>query len=68
MQLFHDFINLMNSYLWGPPMLIALFGTHLFLTYRLKFIQKYVIYPPTHAPFNLKTRAGLELERSPILI
>lgn len=42
MQVFHDFINLMNSYLWGPPMLIILFGTHLFLTYRLKFIQKYI--------------------------
>jgi len=43
MQVFHDFINLMNSYLWGPPMLIILFGTHLFLTYRLKFIQKYIV-------------------------
>ncbi|HOT75973.1 MAG TPA: alanine/glycine:cation symporter family protein [Candidatus Wallbacteria bacterium] len=31
----------MNGYLWGPPMLIMLFGTHLFLTYRLGFIQKY---------------------------
>jgi AGCS family alanine or glycine:cation symporter len=43
MQGFHDLINLFNSYLWGPPMLIALFGTHLFLTYRLKFIQKYTV-------------------------
>ncbi len=37
----HEFINFMNGYLWGPPMLIMLFGTHLFLTYRLGFIQKY---------------------------
>ncbi|HNY10098.1 MAG TPA: sodium:alanine symporter family protein [Candidatus Wallbacteria bacterium] len=37
----HDFINLMNGYLWGPPMLIMLFGTHLYLTFRLRFIQKY---------------------------
>lgn len=42
MQGFHDFINWANGYLWGPPMLVLLFGTHLFLTYRLKFIQKYV--------------------------
>lgn len=42
MQGLHDFINLLNSYLWGPPMLIALFGTHLFLTFRLKFIQKHI--------------------------
>ena len=37
----HEFINFMNGYLWGPPMLIMLFGTHLFLTFRLGFIQKY---------------------------
>lgn len=37
----HEFINFMNGYLWGPPMLIMLFGTHLFLTYRLGFIQRY---------------------------
>jgi len=42
MQGFHDLINWANGYLWGPPMLILLFGTHLFLTYRLRFIQKYV--------------------------
>ncbi|MEZ7890540.1 MAG: sodium:alanine symporter family protein [Candidatus Wallbacteria bacterium] len=37
----HGFIKFMNEYLWGPPMLIMLFGTHLFLTYRLRFIQRY---------------------------
>ncbi|WP_094603058.1 Amino-acid carrier protein AlsT [Sporomusa silvacetica DSM 10669] len=42
MQGFHDVVNWANGYLWGPPMLILLFGTHLFLTYRLRFIQKYV--------------------------
>jgi AGCS family alanine or glycine:cation symporter len=42
MQAFHQLIIWVDSYLWGPPMLILLFGTHLFLTYRLKFIQKYV--------------------------
>lgn len=42
MKTFHEFIIWINSYLWGPPMLVLLFGTHLFLTYRLKFIQKHV--------------------------
>lgn len=42
MQGFHDFINWANGYLWGAPMLILLFGTHIFLTLRLRFIQKYV--------------------------
>lgn len=43
MQEIHDFIKTLNSFLWGPPLLIALFGTHLFLTYRLKFIQRHTL-------------------------
>ncbi|MGE5677134.1 MAG: alanine/glycine:cation symporter family protein [Pseudomonadota bacterium] len=42
MQAFHDFVILIDGYLWGPPMLVLLFGTHLFLTFRLGFIQKYI--------------------------
>lgn len=41
MQAFHDFIIWLNGYLWGPPILVLLFGTHLFLTFRLGFIQKF---------------------------
>ena len=26
------FITFINGYLWGPPMIILLFGTHLFMT------------------------------------
>ena len=42
MQAFHDFIIWLNGYLWGPPILVLLFGTHLFLTFRLRFIQRYI--------------------------
>ncbi len=42
MQAIHDFVSWLDGYLWGPPMLIALFGTHLFLTFRLRFIQRHV--------------------------
>jgi len=42
MQAFHDLVILIDGYLWGPPMLVLLFGTHLFLTFRLGFIQKYI--------------------------
>ena len=42
MDFFHGFIKWLNGYLWGPPMLVILFGTHLFLTFRLRFIQRYV--------------------------
>ena len=41
MQALHDVVNWLNGYLWGPPMLALLFGTHLFLTFRLRFIQRY---------------------------
>jgi alanine or glycine:cation symporter, AGCS family len=31
-----------SGWVWGPPMLILLMGTHLFLTIRLRFIQRYI--------------------------
>jgi alanine or glycine:cation symporter, AGCS family len=30
------------DFVWGYPLLILLVGTHLFLTFRLKFIQRYI--------------------------
>lgn len=30
-----------SDLIWGWPLIILLFGTHLFLTFRLRFIQKY---------------------------
>jgi alanine or glycine:cation symporter, AGCS family len=43
MEQLHQWIIWLNGYLWGPPMLILLCGTHLFLTFRLKFIQRYLV-------------------------
>lgn len=31
-----------SGVVWGPPMLILLVGTHLYLTFRLRFIQRYL--------------------------
>ncbi|MGN6714638.1 alanine/glycine:cation symporter family protein [Anaerocolumna jejuensis] len=36
------FIKSLNRLLWNGPMLVLLIATHLFLTFRLKFIQKKV--------------------------
>lgn len=33
-------VKSVNAVLWGPPMLVLLFGTHLFLTLRTGFIQR----------------------------
>lgn len=32
-----------SNFVWGPPILILLCGTHLFLTFRLRFIQRHTI-------------------------
>ena len=36
------FLLAANDIAWGWPMLVLLFGTHLFLTVRLRFIQRYI--------------------------
>lgn len=38
----NDFLITLNTYLWGWPMIILLVGTHLFLTIRLRFPQRYI--------------------------
>lgn len=40
MNAINNFFTWLNGYLWGPPLLILLFGTHLFMTVRTGFIQK----------------------------
>ncbi|MDR1554173.1 MAG: alanine:cation symporter family protein [Prevotellaceae bacterium] len=39
---FSKFIADLSSFLWGLPLLVLLFGTHIFLTFRLGFIQRYI--------------------------
>ena len=46
-QLFSD----ISDFIWGPPLLILLLGTHIFLTFRLGIIQKYL---PTAIRISLK--------------
>lgn len=36
------FLGAISDWVWGPPLLILLFGTHLYLTFRLRFIQRYL--------------------------
>jgi AGCS family alanine or glycine:cation symporter len=42
MQEFEKFIGQLADFVWGPPLLILLLGTHIFLTFRLRFIQRYI--------------------------
>lgn len=40
--MFSQIVEAISSFLWGWPMIILLFGTHIFLTVRLRFPQRYV--------------------------
>ncbi len=42
METLHAIIKWCNGYLWGPPMLVVLMGTHVYLTIRLKVVQRYL--------------------------
>lgn len=37
-----DFFDKLSSFLWGWPMIVMLIGTHLYLTIRLRFPQRYL--------------------------
>lgn len=36
-------VDFLNDILWGPPMIVLLTGTHLWLTYKTGFVQKYLL-------------------------
>lgn len=38
----NDILSLISSFLWGAPMIVLLLGTHLYLTIRLRFPQRYI--------------------------
>jgi AGCS family alanine or glycine:cation symporter len=35
-------LGAVSDVVWGPPLLVLLFGTHVFLTFRLRFIQRHL--------------------------
>ncbi len=36
-----EVINALNGFIWGPPMIILIFGMGIYFTFKLGFIQKY---------------------------
>ncbi|MGE5315679.1 MAG: alanine/glycine:cation symporter family protein [Acidobacteriota bacterium] len=42
MQNAEQLLQSLSDLVWGTPLLVLLFGTHLFLTFRLRFIQRYI--------------------------
>ena len=41
MESVERFLAQASDFVWGPPLLILLFGTHVYLTIRLRFVQRY---------------------------
>jgi AGCS family alanine or glycine:cation symporter len=37
-----EWLSWLSGIVWGPPLLVLLFGTHLYLTVRLRFIQRFL--------------------------
>ena len=42
MESIESILKYVSDLLWGYPLIILLFGTHIFLTIRLKFIQRFI--------------------------
>jgi len=42
METLERLLSQVSDLVWGPPLLILLCGTHVFLTFRLRFIQRYL--------------------------
>jgi AGCS family alanine or glycine:cation symporter len=42
MQTVETLLTQISDVLWGYPLIILLFGTHLYLTFRLRFIQRFI--------------------------
>jgi AGCS family alanine or glycine:cation symporter len=43
MQAVEELLGTLSDVVWGPPLLILLFGTHVYLTVRLRFIQRHIV-------------------------
>lgn len=42
METLEAILSRASAIVWGTPLLVLLFGTHLFLTVRLRFVQRYL--------------------------
>lgn len=42
MEFLEGLLSQISDFVWGWPMIILLFGTHIFLTFKLRFIQKFI--------------------------
>ena len=41
METLLHYINVLNGFIWGPPMILLIFGLGIYFTFQLGFVQKY---------------------------
>ena len=51
MNTLNDILNEASNLLWGWPMVILLFGTHVYLTIILRFPQRHIFTAKALVPF-----------------
>jgi alanine or glycine:cation symporter, AGCS family len=44
MQSINDWLAAAAAFVWGPPLIVLLFGTHLYLTWRTGFVQRHLLH------------------------
>ena len=59
----HGWISAADAFVWGPPLLILLFGTHIFLTIRTAFMQRYLL---TAIRLSVTAEKGARRRRQPV--
>ena len=42
MQTLLHWMDILNAFIWGPPMIILIFSLSIYLTFKLGFIQKHI--------------------------
>ena len=70
-----DVISSIQGVVWGPVMLVLLFGTHVFLTLRTRVIQRYMfkgiklsVTPDKEASGDVSARWQLHWQRPSVLV
>lgn len=53
-------VTTINRWVWGPPLIILLVGTGLFLSFRLRFLQVRRLWPALHLAFIKRKEQGAE--------
>ena len=60
-----EIVNAVSAQVWGPPMLVLLVGTGLYLTFLLKGVQFRAIFHSLYLAFVKRKEEGAEGEARP---